>query len=100
LRLPSSPLFPTRRSSDLSVGTGRRGFFQDDRLRLPGACTKQPKLAFIGEVQGQPTISLHQQNRAGEPPTLTPPVESGSPLWPWRSEEHTSELQSRENLVC
>src|SRR5690606_41741797 len=30
----------------------------------------------------------------------TPPTQPASTLYPSRSEEHTSELQSRENLVC
>src|SRR5690606_39853088 len=45
---------------------------------------------------------------AGTNSEYGPPVEFGSrphmppvqPLIDWRSEEHTSELQSRENLVC
>src|SRR5690606_41147686 len=41
---------------------------------------------------------------AGCAPWATPPARRSSPVpassWPPRSEEHTSELQSRENLVC
>src|SRR5690606_41883986 len=65
--------FPTRRSSDLR--------FQPCRA-LPLA---------------------HQWNRADLMPRQAGPVCSGSgPRQPIssRSEEHTSELQSRENLVC
>src|SRR2546422_6953752 len=46
-------------------------------------------------------ITLHQRRGLG-PKTLTPQalrVLQGYP-WPGRSEEHTSELQSRLHLVC
>src|SRR5215475_8656828 len=40
------------------------------------------------------------RSRAGRPPALPAPPRSGRRRRPARSEEHTSELQSRENLVC
>src|SRR5437588_8209607 len=32
--------------------------------------------------------------------TVAMPVATPIELWPWRSEEHTSELQSHSDLVC
>src|SRR6266702_8851689 len=53
------------------------------------------------------TLSLHDALPicAKSPPTTSPPGSSRSPdrpaRWCWRrSEEHTSELQSRGHLVC
>src|SRR5690606_41943761 len=71
---PRSTLFPTRRSSDLSrLSRNRRT-----------ASTSGPTR----------TLTSSATNSARRPP--------GSPSAPpsTRSEEHTSELQSRENLVC
>src|SRR5437868_12921219 len=70
-RPPRSTLFPTRRSSD---------------LLLPGRARAVVKCG----VGDSPRRFLHagfaRKNRRGESPT--------------RSEEHTSELQSRFDLVC
>src|SRR5690606_39711978 len=89
-RLPS---FPTRRSSDLQAA---------------GVVRHPAQPLFEGGVRGVPGGDL-----GGDPlaaPLLGGLVAGGSvSLWavrrgrcplPPRSEEHTSELQSRENLVC
>src|SRR5690606_39918562 len=51
-----------------------------------------------------PTVSSHALSpQASKPITTqlsTVVVTAAAPLEPRRSEEHTSELQSRENLVC
>src|SRR5690606_39670897 len=90
---PLSTLFPTRRSSDLSRGATGSG---DDALIsgfvVTGADVSTrvllrgigPGLARFGEgdAVSDPSVALFDaQGRS-------------------RSEEHTSELQSRENLVC
>src|SRR5207302_3530694 len=41
-----------------------------------------------------------QSNQASATPTAPPPAPPSTPTNLTRSEEHTSELQSRENLVC
>src|SRR5690606_40824174 len=76
------PALPTRRSSDL-VGVG------------------------VGGQQHPPRVRVHVHRRLQElhPVHLRHPVvgEDGADLvtpQPHRSEEHTSELQSREKLVC
>src|SRR5207302_9062287 len=80
--------FPTRRSSDLiaelQAGDGPPPGYE----RRPGAGRKPTAAADPGI------------RRALE--RLVEPGSRGDPQSPlrWRSEEHTSELQSRENLVC
>src|SRR5436309_9440549 len=67
--------FPTRRSSDLT-GAGR-----DQRL---SASTNERRL-YVAVRGGPPGLAV---------------VRVSTTLAAVRSEEHTSELQSRENLVC
>src|SRR3712207_7383976 len=74
-RPPRSTLFPTRRSSDLSSSVQR--FERQER---------RPR-----RVEGtRPDLTLHEASQPGDPCNKA----SG------RSEEHTSELQSRQYLVC
>src|SRR5690606_41528282 len=65
--------FPTRRSSDLETGADR------------------------GPVRQYRRGGVRLRHRAAEP---RGPVQRRVRRQPGRSEEHTSELQSRENLVC
>src|SRR5947209_15774827 len=67
---PRSTLFPTRRSSDLRLQDHRRYL-----LRWRGDCDRLP-----ADLGGEVLAKIGE--RAG------------------RSEEHTSELQSRQYLVC
>src|SRR5690606_41345996 len=95
---PLLPPFPTRRSSDLAEALARR-----QRIGLPGAGTDAFR-ALNAEGDGLPGLVVDQ---LGDVSTL-----QFSPLGmkqrqalvvdaiESRSEEHTSELQSRENLVC
>src|SRR5690606_40378615 len=87
----SPPSFPTRRSSDLfySVTPVPDGSVWGSVLGFPGAAVRlvpgdDPPHTTLVEVY--------------EPPFDNPKakVQGFSP----RSEEHTSEFQSRENLVC
>src|SRR5690606_41409658 len=81
-RHPRPTLFPTRRSSDLELIAGSLGTTPVlDRLPM------QP-----GDVRRTYADVSKARRLLGYEPTT--PVEVG------RSEEHTSELQSRENLVC
>src|SRR5690606_40275965 len=84
------PPFPTRRSSDL---------LQRGLLRTALESVR------VGGVVGYATCSPHlAETRAvvGDLLKQFPDTElvDARPLLPDRSEEHTSELQSRENLVC
>src|SRR5690606_40416730 len=86
------PAFPTRRSSDLDYAVARDGLERGAFCRMPDG---EP---YVGDVWPGPCYF----------PDFTDPAVR---RW-WgglhrelldagvRSEEHTSELQSRENLVC
>src|SRR5690606_41777828 len=77
--------FPTRRSSDL-----RRMDRLDRRLAVPGDVLRL-RLTLAGEDRGGLSSILGLKVRRLAPLGLQNQH---------RSEEHTSELQSRENLVC
>src|SRR2546422_8511610 len=82
-RPPRSTLFPTRRSSDLF---DRR---EEDRDIVGFAQDGPERRGDVGGVQGG---GRHLVEQRLEEMVVTP-VEQ-------RSEEHTSELQSRLHLVC
>src|SRR5690606_41686293 len=78
--------FPTRRSSDLAAVERLRGLVAGDRVQgvvaqVPAQARAAAPGLQVGEVD--PVVGR------------LVPVEAAG-----RSEEHTSELQSRENLVC
>src|SRR5690606_41941042 len=75
--------FPTRRSSDLIAPAANEC---GSRLERRDPLTIRPPTARIGDC-GHPMRSHTYQIRSRS-------------SRPGRSEEHTSELQSRENLVC
>src|SRR5690606_42011757 len=79
--------FPTRRSSDLGVCTPARG--TRPRPKGPHSPFPLPRLRAGGRGRGLPA-----RRRKGCH-LVRPLVRKRA-----RSEEHTSELQSRENLVC
>src|SRR5690606_40874536 len=89
---PALPPFPTRRSSDLA----------DDSFRSSRFHLHSPPLRITPRHRDElPRRGPARRRDRGDAPRqsvmellLAPP---GSGL---RSEEHTSELQSRENLVC
>src|SRR5690606_42152672 len=82
---PALHPFPTRRSSDLPIQDPRDGADRDLR-------------ALSHLANGGLVLRLRQAppTKAGTGPDASP---RDRKLWV-RSEEHTSELQSRENLVC
>src|SRR5690606_40749501 len=92
------PSFPTRRSSDLgSAGEGSGVGF----ARLPHARLAEHDEGGTGHGPEHAHDAVEEQRRLGDlgPDRLVDrPEESGDREA--RSEEHTSELQSRENLVC
>src|SRR5690606_41073650 len=90
--------FPTRRSSDLVEFV-----VNDDHLlrrQLEEACRlgyRTPGLVHVGlRLEQDRPLSSHPTFRNA---TLKPASERREAVGV-RSEEHTSELQSRENLVC
>src|SRR2546422_10643388 len=90
-RPPRSTLFPTRRSSDLdfvrqAVGDSRAQVLQQQfDLQPPHALKTAHQLA-------QALVQAHFSGRRADGAELRVADE--------RSEEHTSELQSRLHLVC
>src|SRR5690606_41267703 len=89
-RLRSSP---TRRSPDLPCGTART---HDGILLHERALTTNESNAL--------DIGAHKREHCSRMRAAGPPRRSQEAAFPRpplpRSEEHTSELQSRENLVC
>src|SRR5690606_41983346 len=88
---------PTRRSSDLGDGTAcmiqtSQGRLQDRRpLSIIDIGSNSIRLVVYEGVARSPTVLFNEKMLAGLGRGI---VSTG------RSEEHTSELQSRENLVC
>src|SRR5690606_40025103 len=97
--LPRRPSFPTRRSSDLLLALilGSAGGWLASSINLPLPWMIGSMLATtIASMVGAP-IAMAAGLRTLMVMVLG--VMLGSGFTP-RSEEHTSELQSRENLVC
>src|SRR5207247_8552111 len=91
--LHALPSFPTRRSSDLTA----RFALSRSRLEVPRSLV-QPDLLVEDLELGLVDVVLHprlgdlKEGRAGDHVPVEPVGR--------RSEEHTSELQSRVDLVC
>src|SRR5690606_41726972 len=86
------PSFPTRRSSDLKAQRAIEGEQDGDGM---GGSVEPPAAAEAEMPSGNPAAS----DDPVQPQELRERLnifEDGA----LRSEEHTSELQSRENLVC
>src|SRR5690606_40755152 len=73
--------FPTRRSSDLAP---HRAHWRACPSRSPTRCPRPPRRDDAQPAPSSPAAAFRPR----------------SPGCNRRSEEHTSELQSRENLVC
>src|SRR5690606_41728223 len=93
------PSFPTRRSSDL---TGRYALALERFLGIQaqvfrrGAGGDDQGIAGIGGI-----VALEQERALRQGDFIDMVVDDlGGEALGVRSEEHTSELQSRENLVC
>src|SRR5690606_40304661 len=84
-----SLLFPTRRSSDLLCCQAFSLACVDLGLPNPLAQRLQGNSEILGDHFHGFAALTHETNGLGT-----------KLRWVWRSEEHTSELQSRENLVC
>src|SRR5690606_39637301 len=75
--------FPTRRSSDLAVDLPRQPAHRVEDARRSGASSYPYEVGGCGDdTDAGPRRAVRRRPQ------------------PERSEEHTSELQSRENLVC
>src|SRR5690606_40675123 len=90
--------FPTRRSSDLDIATQPDGkiLFAGDFNYYNTNGTKKLFYRLTGGTPGS-TLATAQPTKVR---TELYPNPSNGNINIRRSEEHTSELQSRENLVC
>src|SRR5690606_40281121 len=92
------PSFPTRRSSDLRLLAHRHPRWDDERLFQT---TRNILIVLLIKLVVEEYINHITPYHFRF--TLDPRLLSLLAHAPWhreRSEEHTSELQSRENLVC
>src|SRR5690606_41191471 len=93
------PSFPTRRSSDLANHGGNGGGKGERARRLVGSCRpERHKGVAWPHVFRWSTTWCSTSSPTSRPTPATRVARSTSVGA--RSEEHTSELQSRENLVC
>src|SRR5690606_40038859 len=95
--IPDLPSFPTRRSSDLLQHQVIRGTKDAENFMVnPNVLanldikpTQAPDLSLLSPALQQYVMTIAQGLQSSDPTQGL-----------YRSEEHTSELQSRENLVC
>src|SRR5690606_42137088 len=88
--------FPTRRSSDLcfvSRSDRHRLLMVSKPVKLRSISEKMAVARSVGKTRPCCRVNSGKPSRSSA--SLTQLLMAG-----WRSEEHTSELQSRENLVC
>src|SRR5690606_41324268 len=84
------PSFPTRRSSDLSCSRSARTRGSGPRSSTPCSTPAGGRDGWRGSSWEYVPIFTD----------IARPIRACWRSWSRRSEEHTSELQSRENLVC
>src|SRR5690606_39510858 len=84
--------FPTRRSSDLATASG---FQRAGSLADVGSRTESPARSGLAGAHCRALFRVAGTGRCLNAGRFIAPAAGGV-----RSEEHTSELQSRENLVC
>src|SRR5690606_41933972 len=89
--------FPTRRSSDLP---GKMYFTQEDIDKFEKYRYSFDDFLLKGELDVPYEIFNLYRRRWLERNDFISEVLKNPKLQDFRSEEHTSELQSRENLVC
>src|SRR5690349_24199776 len=89
---PRSPPFPTRRSSDLMAAMA--GFHAT--LTLPGIAGIVLTIGMAVDTNILIFERIREELRGGK--TVRASIDAGFARA--RSEEHTSELQSRRDLVC
>src|SRR5205085_12536236 len=96
-QLPDLPSFPTRRSSDLAHLTFQvwPWLSKETRTSLGG----QFIMPYVG-IKHVPLIFSGNISYAEIKEKYLEQIYSGSVGINYRSEEHTSELQSQSNLVC
>src|SRR5207253_9633907 len=98
IAVPPILSYPTRRSSDLAQ------YIADMRRVQPKGPYHLGGYCFGGNVAFEMARQLSSQNEQVDLLALIncapPNSRYGRPTWTPRSEEHTSELQSRGHIVC
>src|SRR5690606_40960672 len=87
--------------SDVAAGEHLPGDLVDDLERV--VRTREDALPHLGDsLRGEraPGLCRHGPARVGDLDLVAAPLCRCGALRRLRSEEHTSELQSRENIVC
>src|SRR5690606_39431337 len=87
--------FPTRRSSDLATRSPARTPSAVSAFAAWHTCRSRSEYVMVRVSPGSPS-----QWKATRSPSPAATWRSRQLYATLRSEEHTSELQSRENLVC
>src|SRR5690606_42050314 len=91
--------FPTRRSSDLYFLSSE--FFTEEGVKIDKPTAEIiDKFVEITEIEDRRYVEDHQMNSDIGYEAAKKALEDAAINPEERSEEHTSELQSRENLVC
>src|SRR5207302_8237470 len=98
LPLRALPSFPTRRSSDL--GRLHCHVSRDRRCGRGVAAELHPRIARGVAALEEAVVERALRDRDREPGAVSAEERLDLVELLVRSEEHTSELQSRENLVC
>src|SRR5690606_41477855 len=99
IRYPSAPRISTLSLHDALPISSRNRF----RQRSPAGCAECLRVLEVDDAVSQRRLSIvsskvgQRRNGQGAKRILTIALDQ---LLEGRSEEHTSELQSRENLVC
>src|SRR5207244_12563919 len=94
------PIFPTRRSSDLDMGCySFDTIFRVLKLEAP-VSVEASSTERYSESYPQACIVHFNFPARGDMPPVTLTWYDGGLTPPRRSEEHTSELQSPDHLVC
>src|SRR5690606_41334613 len=92
--------FPTRRSSDLA-SSGALGAGSTEQVVTVAAADADAYQAIVAVVRNEFWVVRATRAVPGAGATAAPDRSGAdTPSTSTRSEEHTSELQSRENLVC
>src|SRR5690606_40258426 len=97
--LPLSTLFPyTTLFRSMIHSLGEEGLEVLDGLRPP--TVEERLFGVLHHIPMIPSLHLMARNEDGKATRREDRAEREADQLAWRSEEHTSELQSRENLVC
>src|SRR5207249_12069221 len=94
------PPFPTRRSSDLLLAEDNLTDAQLESFAAAAGASLGPELTRFGTLLEMERIAAELEHSTARISDLIKAIKEYSYMDQARSEEHTSELQSRFDLVC